>query len=56
MKYNPKLECFRGLCERVSGYYLTERYPSLAEELSCEEVKQGIEEAEEFIKTMFGEG
>lgn len=32
VKYNPELEVFRGLCERVSGYYFTERYPSLTEE------------------------
>lgn len=53
---NPELEVFRGLCERVSGYYFTERYPSLTEEeLSCEEIERDIQEAEKFIKTIFGE-
>lgn len=56
INYNPALETFRDLCERVSGYYFTERYPRLTEEeLSSEEVKEDIQEAEEFIKAMFGE-
>ena len=29
VKYKPNLENFRDLCERVSGYYLAERYPPL---------------------------
>ncbi|MEW6102842.1 MAG: HEPN domain-containing protein [bacterium] len=50
IKYNPALESFRKLCERVSGYYFTERYPKLVEEeLSCEDVKKDIEEAKMFI-------
>jgi HEPN domain-containing protein len=56
VKYNPSLEAFRELCERVSSYYFTERYPSLtSEELSCEEIKKNLKEAKEFIKVMFGE-
>jgi HEPN domain-containing protein len=26
--YDPSLQPFRALCERLSGYYLVERYPS----------------------------
>ena len=56
VKYKPELEAFRDLCERVSRYYFTERYPSLTEEeLSYEEIERDIKEAEEFIKAMFGE-
>lgn len=56
VKYAPELEVFRGLCERTSGYYLTERYPSLIEEkLSCQEIQKDIQEAEKFIEAMFGE-
>ena len=54
--YNPNLEVFRSLCERVSGYYFADRYPPIVEsKLTCKEIKKDIEEAERFIKTMFGE-
>lgn len=54
--YNPDLESFRDLCERVSGYYFTERYPSLTEEeLTCEEVRMDVEEAGRFIKALLEE-
>jgi HEPN domain-containing protein len=56
VKYKPELEVFRGLCERVSGYYFTERYPSLIEEeLSCQEIQKDIQGAEKLIKAMFEE-
>ncbi|MDI6752023.1 MAG: HEPN domain-containing protein [bacterium] len=56
IKYNPELTSFYSLCEKVSGYYFTERYPSLTEEgLTCDEIKVDIKEAEEFIQAMFGE-
>ncbi len=42
--YNPELEVFRKLCERVSGYYLAERYPPLGEgELTCENIEKDVE-------------
>lgn len=53
INYNSDLESFRGLCENVSGYYSTERYPSLTdEELICEEVRMDVGEAEKFIKEL----
>ncbi|MFH1860468.1 MAG: HEPN domain-containing protein [bacterium] len=56
VRYNPELTTFYPLCERVSGYYFTERYPSLTEEeLSSEEIERDINEAERFIQVMFGE-
>lgn len=55
-KYNSELENFRSLCERVSGYYFADRYPPLgASELTFEDVKGDLKEAERFIKTMFPE-
>lgn len=56
VKYNPRLESFRDLCERVSGYYFSERYPKLLleEELTCEDIKKDIKEAKRFIDTLFG--
>jgi HEPN domain-containing protein len=53
VKYKPELEAFRGLCERVTGYYFAERYPGLTEEqLSCEEIRKHMQEAEDFIKAI----
>lgn len=52
--YQSSLESFRALCERVSGYYLADRYPPLTpSELTCEVIKKDTEEARRFIQTMF---
>ncbi len=54
--YKPALESFRELCERVSGYYLADRYPPLVSlELTCEDVEKDMQEGERLIKTMFQE-
>ena len=38
---SPHLEEFRALCERVTDYYFTERYPKLtAPELTLEDIKK----------------
>jgi len=53
-KHERELERFRDLCERVSGYYLAERYPPLsALELSSADIRSGLKEAREFVKLMF---
>ncbi|MBI4527693.1 MAG: HEPN domain-containing protein [Deltaproteobacteria bacterium] len=53
-RYQPELENFRDLCERVSGYYLAERYPPLsALELSSADIRRDLKEAREFVKLMF---
>lgn len=53
VKHNPDLESFRGLCERVSGYYFAERYPRLvASKLTCRDVEKDMEEAKRFIKAL----
>ncbi len=55
INYNPELERFRKLCERVSGYYFVDRYPPLVpSELTCEDIERDVKEAEEFIRVMFG--
>lgn len=54
--YEPSLEKFRPLCERVSGYYLLERYPMpISPELTSEDIEKDVEEAKKFIKAMFPE-
>ncbi len=54
--YKPELNRFYDLCERVAGYYFTERYlPLVASvmELSCKEIERDLEQAKEFVRTMF---
>jgi HEPN domain-containing protein len=56
IKFAPELACFYPLCEQVSGYYFTQRYPRLVEEeLACEDIEKNIKEAERFIQAMFSE-
>lgn len=53
--YNSALESFRKLCERVSGYYLTERYPKLvSSELTASDIEKDVEETRRFIQALFG--
>jgi len=55
-EYNPSLESFRTLCKRVSGYYLIERYPAPTSlDLDRVDIEKDIEEAKEFVLTMFAD-
>ena len=54
VRYNPELENYRDLCERVSGYYLAERYPPLGDfGLRSEDIEKDLNEARKFVITMF---
>ena len=54
IKHNSNLQTFYELCERVSGYYLADRYPSLgASDLTCEDIKRDLKEALKLICTIF---
>jgi HEPN domain len=53
-KYQQDLETHRELCERVSGYYMAERYPPLSDfELSVADIRRDLKGAREFVKLMF---
>ena len=53
-KLQHELETYRDLCERVSGYYMAERYPPLSDfELSVADIRRDLKEAREFVKSMF---
>lgn len=57
IKYNSNLEVFRLLCERVSGYYFTERYPPLSEEsLTREDIEKDLKQSKRFIEVLLNEG
>jgi HEPN domain-containing protein len=52
--HNGGLLPFRGLCERVSAFYMAERYPTLGEAgLELEEVKPLLPEARALIAALF---
>jgi HEPN domain-containing protein len=55
VKHNEDLESYRDLCERVSGYYFTDRYPALVDTgLTCEDIEKDVEKAKRFIKALSG--
>ena len=55
VKHNEDLESYRDLCERVSGYYFTDRYPALVDTgLTCEDIEKDLEKAKRFIQALSG--
>lgn len=49
--FAPSLEEFRGECQKMTQYYLEERYPALfSESLMFAEIKESLEIAEKMIK------
>jgi HEPN domain-containing protein len=56
INYRPDLQDFYDLCERVSGYYLADRYPPFGDlGLTCTDIEGSLGEAKRFIQTMFPE-
>jgi HEPN domain-containing protein len=56
VRHDPKLESFRDLCERVSGYYFAHRYPLLIPSgLTCDDIQEDIKEARKLIEALSGE-
>lgn len=53
-KHNPELTSFLELCERVSGYYLADRYPPFGNlGITTEDIRKDLKETKRFIKAMF---
>lgn len=53
VEFDSKLEESRELCERVTGYYYTERYPLIVpSELTTEDIKRDRIDAERLIKSL----
>ena len=54
VQYNSELSTFYPLCERVSGYYITQRYPKLIDDiLDYEDIKNDIILATELVNKLF---
>jgi len=55
LKYEKALEKYRSLCQKISGYYMIDRYPlPAAPTLTKEEVQESVAEAEQFIQRLKG--
>lgn len=52
--FKPALASFRPFCEKVSGFYFAERYPSLGGDgLDSEDVRREIDSARSLILALF---
>ena len=55
LKYEKALEKYRSLCQKITGYYMIDRYPlPAAPTLTNEEVQESVAEAEQFIQRLKG--
>lgn len=50
--FDVRLAAFRPLCERVSGYYLVERYPGAGEGPDAGQVAADVQEAEQLVRAL----
>ncbi|MBI4209206.1 MAG: HEPN domain-containing protein [Deltaproteobacteria bacterium] len=50
VKFEPSFEKFRSLTQKVTGYYLVERYPGFEEGPAAEEVETDFQEAKALMK------
>ena len=54
LTFSPHVARFRPACERVSGFYFAERYPSLGgEELQTEDVRRELPAVRDLITLLF---
>ncbi|MGB7291786.1 MAG: HEPN domain-containing protein [Thermodesulfobacteriota bacterium] len=54
IKFMPELDSFQEFCERVSSYYLADRYPPFGSlGISEEDIEKDLRPAEELIKHIF---
>jgi HEPN domain-containing protein len=49
IKYNPKFESFRKTCQKVTSYYLIDRYPFVTEAPPSKEIQKSLKEAEKLV-------
>ena len=53
LKYEKTFEKYRSVCQKITGYYVIDRYPlPSAPTLTREEVKESIVEADELIERL----
>ncbi|MEW6003544.1 MAG: HEPN domain-containing protein [Nitrospirota bacterium] len=54
-KHNPKFETFRKTCQKVTGYYLIDRYPFVTEAPPLKEIQTALREGEKIAKFILKE-
>jgi HEPN domain-containing protein len=55
LKFEKAFEKYRSLCQKITGYYIIDRYPlPAALMLTKEEVQESVAEAEQFIQRLKG--
>ena len=55
LKFEKAFEKYRSLCQKITGYYIIDRYPlPAAPMLTKEEVQESVAEAEQFIQRLKG--
>jgi len=53
LKYENKFDKYRSLCQKITGYYIIDRYPlPSAPTLTKEEVRESIVGAKELIRLL----
>lgn len=53
LAYDPSLEVFRPVCQKITGFYIVERYPLLMESaLTEEDVRDALKEVEALIEKL----
>ncbi len=56
LDYDPGLESYRDVCQRITGFYLLERYPLIAEvSLTEQEVRDALREVKGLIEKLRSE-
>jgi len=51
LAYDPSLEPFRAACQKITGFYLVERYPFITEAgLTEDDVSHSLEQVKELIE------
>ncbi|GEM_PF-3575696 len=54
--YDPSLESFRAACQRITAFYLVERYPLLTNvELTVDDVRNSLNQVEALIEKLRSE-
>ena len=53
LAYDASLEAFRAVCQKVTGFYIIERYPAMTDEgLTDEDVRRALTQLNAFIETL----
>ena len=52
VRYNPRLERYRTLCQQVAGYYIIERYPTFEEGPLLDEVRDAYRTARALLRQL----